>query len=153
LAQASCRTQRGGGCLFFSEGWDVHTEALVGAFHEIQDRPLTDRPGRLPGPQMIQNPEFCYAQLVKGRKQRRVVATQKRVIFETEDIVDMDSISTSRIEREKFSIRQDKECLSRKAIGFSKCSEMLNHQIAFYLVDMDFVKGILRYLKKSMRKW
>ena len=89
---------------------------------------------------MIPDPELCNAQLVKGRKNGRVVATQKRVFFGTEDMVDMDNISTSLIEWEKFSFRQDNRRLSRKTIGFSKCSEMLNHQVAFYRVYTNFVK-------------
>jgi IS1 family transposase len=126
--------------LFVSDGWDAYIEALVGAFHEIQDRPRTGRPGRPPEPQMIPDPELCYAQLVKVRKNGRVVATHKRVVFGTEDMVDIDNVSTSLIERENLSFRQDNRRLSRKTIGFSKCIEMLNHQVAFYRVYTNFVK-------------
>ena len=126
--------------LFVSDGWDAYIEALLGAFHEIQDRPRTGRPGRPPGPQMNPDPELCYAQLVKVRNNGRVIATHKRVIFGTEDAVDMDRVSTSLIERENLSFRQDNRRLSRKTIGFSKCVEMLNHQVAFYRVYTNFVK-------------
>ena len=78
--------------------------------------------------------------MVKVRKNGRVVATHKRVVFGTEDMVDMDNVSTSLIERENLSFRQDNRRLSRKTIGFSKCSEMLNHQVAFYRVYTNFVK-------------
>lgn len=136
-------------------------EALVGAFHEIQDRPRKGRPGRPPGPQMIPDPELCYAQLVKVRKNGRVVATHKRVVFGTEDTVDMDNVSTSVIERENLSFRQDNWRLSRKTIGFSTCSEMLNHQVAFYLVYTNFVKrhsSLRQQINEKMvgrvrRKW
>jgi IS1 family transposase len=79
---------------------------------------------------MIPDLELCYAQLVKVLKNGRVVATHKRVIFGTEDMVDTDKVSTSLIERENLSFRQDNRRLSRKTIGFSKCGEMLNHQKA-----------------------
>jgi IS1 family transposase len=127
--------------LFVSDGWDAYIEALHGAFHKIQDRPRTGRPGRPPGPQLIPDPELRYAQLVKVRNNGRVVATHKRIVFGEEDTVDKDTISTSLIERENLSFRQDNRRLSRKTIGFSKCIEMLNHQVAFYRVYTIFVKN------------
>jgi IS1 family transposase len=126
--------------LFVSDGWDAYIEALLGAFHKIQDRPRTGCPGRPPGPQMIPDPELHYAQLVKVRDKGRVVAIHKRVIFGKEETVDMDTVSTSLIERENLSFRQDNRRLSRKTIGFSKCIEMLNHQVAFYRVYTNLVK-------------
>lgn len=126
--------------LFVSDGWDAYIEALPGAFHKIQDRPHTGRPGRPPGPKMVPDPELRYAQLVKVRNNGRVVATHKRVIFGKKETVDMDSVSTSLIERENLSFRQDSRRLSRKTNGFSKCVEMLNHQVVFYRVYTNFVK-------------
>ncbi|NIV92213.1 IS1 family transposase, partial [candidate division KSB1 bacterium] len=113
--------------LFVSDGWDAYIEALLGAFHKIQDRPRTGRPGRPPGPQMIPDPKLRYAQLVKVRNKGRVVATHKKVVFGKEDTIDMDTVSTSLIERENLSFRQDNRRLSRKTNGFSKSVEMLNH--------------------------
>lgn len=126
--------------LFVSDGWDAYIEALLGAFHKIQNPPRTGRPGRPPGPQMIPDPELRYAQLVKIRDKGHVVATHKRVVFGNEDTVDKDTISTSLIERENLSFRQDNRRLSRKTNAFSKYIEMLNHQVAFYRVYTNFVK-------------
>jgi len=126
--------------LFVSDGWDAYIEALLDAFHRIQDRPRTGRPGRPPGPQLIPDPELRYAQLVKIRNNGRVVATHKRVVFGQDDTVDQDTISTSLIERENLSLRQDNRRLSRKTNGFSKCIEMLNHQVALYRVYTNLVK-------------
>jgi hypothetical protein len=126
--------------LFVSDGWDAYIEALLDAFHKIHDRPRTGRPGRPPGPQMLPDPDLRYAQLVKVREKRRVVATHKKVVFGSEDTVEMDSISPSLIERENVSFRQGNRLLSRKTIGFSKCIGMLNHQVTFYRVHTNFVK-------------
>jgi IS1 family transposase len=126
--------------LFVSDGWDAYIEALLGAFHKIQDRPRTGRPGRPPGPQIIPDPELRYAQLVKIRDKGRVVATHKRVVFGDENEIDMDTVSTSLIERENLSFRQDNRRLSRKTNGFSKCLEMLRDQVAFYRVYTNLVK-------------
>jgi len=147
--------------LFVSDGWDAYIEALLGAFHKIKDLPRIGRPGRPPGPQMIPDPELRYAQLVKIRDKGRVVATQKRVVFGTGDSVDMDSVSTSLIERESLSFRQDNRRLSRKTNGFSKSIEMLNHQVAFYRVYTNFVKehaGLREQIDEKVvgrvrRKW
>ena len=126
--------------LFVSDGWDAYIEALLCAYHRIQDRPRTGRPGRPPGSEKIPDPELRYAQLVKVRNNGRVVGTHKRVIFGDEDMVDEGAINTSLIERENLSFRQDNRRLIRKTTGFSKCMEMLNHQVAFYRVYTNFVK-------------
>ena len=126
--------------LFVSDGWNAYIEALLSAFHQIQDRPSTGRPGRPPGPQMIPDPGLRYAQLVKVRDKGRVVATHKRVVFGKEDTIDMATVNTSLIERENLSFRQDNRRLSRKTNGFSKCIEMLNHQVALYRVYTNLVK-------------
>jgi len=52
----------------------------------------------------------------------------KRVVFGKEETVDMDTVSTSLIERENLSFRQDNRRLSRKTIGFSKCIEIITVQ-------------------------
>ena len=147
--------------LFVSDGWDAYIEALLDAFHIIHNPPRTGRPGRPPGPQMLPAPDLRYAQLVKVREKGRVVATHKRVVFGSEDSLDMGTISTSLIERENLSFRQDNKRLSRKTIGFSKCIEMLNHQVTFYRVYTNFVKkhSTLRerinekVLGRVRRKW
>ena len=126
--------------LFVSDGWDAYIEALLCAFHKIQERPRTGRPGRPPNPEMIPDPELNYAQLVKVRDKGRVVATHKRVVFGNNDSVDMGRVSTSLIERENLSFRQDNRRLSRKTNGFSKCIQMLNHQVSFYRVYTNLVK-------------
>ena len=126
--------------LFVSDGWDAYIEALLDAFHKIQHRPRTGRRGRPPGPQILPDPQLRYAQLVKVREKGRVVAIHKRVVFGKADMIDMDNVTTSLIERENLSIRQDNRRLSRKTNGFSKCIEMLNHQVTFYRVYTNFVK-------------
>lgn len=126
--------------LFISDGLDAYIEALIGAFHQVRDRPRTGRPGRPPAPEMIPDQELRYVQLVKVRQKGRVIGTHKRVIFGDERRLDMNAVSTSLIERENLSFRQDNRRLSRKTIAFSKCINMLNHQVTFYRVYSNFVK-------------
>lgn len=126
--------------LFISDGLDAYIEAFIGAFHQVRDRPRSGRPGRPPGPEMIPDPELRYVQLVKVRDKGRVVGTHKRVIFGDEGRLEMEAVSTSLIERENLSFRQDNRRLSRKTIAFSKCVNMLDHQVSFYRVYSNFVK-------------
>lgn len=126
--------------LFVSDGWDAYIEALLGAYHRLQQRSRTGRAGRPPGPLKIPDPQLRYAQLVKVRENGRVVATHKRVIFGKKNTLDMHEVSTSLIERKNLSFRQDNRRLSRKTIAFSKNITMLNYQINFYRVFSTFVK-------------
>lgn len=126
--------------LFVSDGWDAYIEALLGAYHRLQQRPRTGRAGRPPGPLKIPDPQLRYAQLVKVRENGRVVATHKRVIFGRKNTLNMREVSTSLIERKNLAFRQDNRRLSRKTIAFSKSVKMLNYQVNFYRVFSNFVK-------------
>jgi IS1 family transposase len=147
--------------LFISDGWDAYIDALLGAFHEVRQRPRTGKPGRPPGPEMIPDQELRYAQLVKVREKGRVVGTHKRAIFGDEGAIDMDDVSTSLIERQNLSLRQDNRRISRKTNCFSKCVQMLNHQLTLYRVYFNFIKPHLslrqpvneKVVGKVRRKW
>ena len=125
---------------FISDGWDAYIEGLLHSFSQVRERPRTGRPGRPPGSERIPDPNLRYAQLVKLRKKGRVVGTQKRVIFGEEESVDLGQVSTSLIERENLSFRQENRRLSRKTLGFSKSVQMLNHQVTLYRVYSNFVR-------------
>ncbi|MBC2696873.1 MAG: hypothetical protein HF976_02710 [ANME-2 cluster archaeon] len=49
-------------------------------------------------------------------------------------------ITTSHIERQNLTFRQENEPLARKMIGFSKKDYWLNKQMIFYLSFFDFVR-------------
>lgn len=137
--------------LFISDGWDAYIEGLLHSFSQMRERPPTGRPGRPAGAERIPDPELRYAQLVKIREKGRVVGTQKRAIFGEEGVLDMDLVSTSLIERENLSFRQENRRLSRKTLGFSKCVQMLNHQVTLYRVYSNFVR-LHRGLRQRVRE-
>lgn len=137
--------------LFISDGWDAYIDALLGAFHQSRDIPRTGKRGRPAYPEIIPDPELRYAQLVKQREKGRVVGTSKRTIFGEKGDIDMDVVSTSYIERQNLSFRQENRRLSRKTIGFSKCLAMLDHQVNFYRVYSNFVRPH-RSLRKRVRE-
>lgn len=147
--------------LFISDGWDAYIDALLGAFHEVRERPRTGKPGRPPGPELVPDEDLRYAQLVKVREQGRVVGIHKRSVFGAEGSIDMDDVSTSYIERQNLSLRQDNRRLSRKTNCFSKRVEMLNHQLTLYRLYHNFIKPHLslreavdeKVAGKVRRKW
>lgn len=70
-----------------------------------------------------------YAQVVKKRKGGKLRKVEKNVIF-GEDI-EQSAISTSLIERQKLTFRQDNR-VSRKTIGFSKIAKWLVNHMKLY---------------------
>lgn len=125
--------------LFVSDGWDAYSEALFGAYYWLIECPPNKR-GRPPRPKKVPELQLRYAQLVKIRKKGRVVSINKRVIFGEEETIKKEDISTSLIERENLSLRQDNRRLSRKTICFSKDVKMLDHQLTLYQVYFNFIK-------------
>ena len=67
-----------------------------------------------------------YAQVIKKGKVEGVKEIVKKVIFG--DYIEKNQISTSLLERQNLTFRQDNNRISRKTIGFSKKVEwLINH--------------------------
>lgn len=79
-----------------------------------------------------------YAQIIKQRSGSILTGVEKRVIF-GEDI-ESKFISTSYIERQNLTSRQDNNCISRKTIGFSKREEALDCQMTLYFANFNFCR-------------
>jgi hypothetical protein len=71
-----------------------------------------------------------YAQVVKKRKGRKLKKVKKKVVFG--EGIEQRAISTSLIERQNLTFRQDNNRVSRKTIGFSKIAKWLVHQMKLY---------------------
>jgi len=69
-------------------------------------------------PKLIVDDLLKYAQVIKMRVNGRLNKVIKRIIFGKN--VDPKMISTSYIERQNLTCRQDNNRISRKTIGFSK---------------------------------
>lgn len=126
--------------LFVSDGWDAYIKALLNQFHKIIEYPLTGKRGRPRKPRHLPDNQLRYAQIVKIRDQGKVVSVLKRVIYGNEEQVDHSQISTSLIERENLSLRQDNCRLARKTIAFSKLLYYLNCQLTLYVTYHNFVR-------------
>lgn len=126
--------------LFVSDGWDPYVKALLEQFHKIIEYPLTGKRGRPRKPRRVPDDQLRYAQVVKIRDKGKVVSVLKRVIYGNEEDVDHSQVSTSLIERENLSLRQENCRLTRKTIAFSKLVYYLNCQLTLYVSYHNFVR-------------
>jgi len=80
-----------------------------------------------------------YAQVVKTRVNRVLEKVEKKIVF-GEDI-EQSEISTTLLERQNLTFRQDNNRVSRKKIGFSKVKEWLEKQMRLYCTHFNFCRG------------
>jgi hypothetical protein len=79
-----------------------------------------------------------YAQVIKMRINGRLNKVVKRVIFG--ENIDPKMISTSYIERQNLTCRQDNNRISRKTIGFSKKTAELDNQMTLYFAYFNYCR-------------
>ena len=72
------------------------------------------------------------------RKQHYYQIVEKRIIFGQN--IDQSEISTSLLERQNLTFRQDNNRISRKTIGFSKKIKDLYNQMRFYCTYFNFYR-------------
>lgn len=126
--------------LFVSDGLKFYTNALLNRYHYTIDFPKTGKRGRPRNPLPMPLPELKYAQVVKNRKMGRVVSVEKRIVFGDKKNIPESEISTSLIERQNLTLRQENNRLTRKTLGFSKSDVWLDYQAVFYMAYFDFVR-------------
>ena len=93
-----------------------YTKALLNEFREIEEFPRTGKRGRPRNPKIIPPVDLEYAQVIKKRKGGRLRKIVKKVIFGKS--IEEKEISTSLLERQNLTFRQDNNRVSRKTIGF-----------------------------------
>jgi hypothetical protein len=77
--------------------------------------------------------------VVKKRKGRKLKRVEKKVIFG--EGIEQSEISTSLIERQNLTFRQDNNRVSRKTIGFSKIAKWLVNQMKLYCIHFNLSRG------------
>lgn len=104
-----------------SDGWGGIDEAMIAVYGEVPHYKGVGRPPTKKQPQ----PGWQYVQMVKQRRNGRVVGTKLRVIYgDQEQVIGLLGQSTAYVERTHLSIRQFNGRLVRKGLGFSKLLEM-----------------------------
>jgi transposase-like protein/IS1 family transposase len=115
-----------------SDGWAAYWFALLVVFGVLIHFIKTKRRGRPKEPEVVPDPRLRYGQVVKERKGRRLVAVTKRVIFGVAELIPLQQISTSLLERLNGTLRQHVVPLHRKTRSFAKCRTALNTQTQFF---------------------
>lgn len=125
--------------LFVTDGLKFYTEALSSQCGSWISYLPTGKRGRPRKARWMPDPNLKYAQVVKHRKGGRLSKVEKRIIFG--DNINLKDISTSLIERQNLTFRQDNNRISRKTIGFSKEKLELDHQMILYFAHFNYCRG------------
>ena len=125
--------------VFITDGLAFYKGALLNVYGVVEEFPRTGKRGRPKKPKLVPSNDLIYAQVIKTRKGGIIEKVEKKVIF-GEDI-EQSEISTTLLERQNLTFRQDNNRVSRKTIGFSKVKEWLEHQMRLYCTHFNFCRG------------
>ncbi len=132
--------------LFVTDGLKFYAEALLKKYGDLVEFSKTGKRGRPRKPAIVPNENLKYAQVIKNKLGKKLQKIEKRVIFGQN--IDQSEISTSLLERQNLTFRQDNNRVSRKTIGFSKKIEGLYNQMRLYCTHFNFCRDH-RGLKKE----
>ncbi|MCJ7576315.1 MAG: IS1 family transposase, partial [Dehalococcoidia bacterium] len=124
--------------LFVTDGLRLYTAALRKQYGKLQQFAPTGKRGRPRSPKLIVDDLLKYAQVIKMRVNGRLNKVVKRIIFGKN--IDPKMISTSYIERQNLTCRQDNNRISRKTIGFSKKTAELDNQMTLYFANFNYCR-------------
>ena len=125
--------------VFVTDGLKFYREALLKQFGFLKVFSATGKRGRPKKPKIVPSYGLRYAQVVKTRVNGVLDKVEKKVIF-GEDI-EQREISTTLLERQNLTFRQDNNRVSRKTIGFSKVKEWLERHMKLYCTYFNFCRG------------
>lgn len=132
VAQTASRLAENCHPLWVSDGWKAYIYALLLQFHLLVYQIKQRGRGRPPKPKMIPQPSLKYAQLVKQRENGRVVSVEQRIIFGTEEVIDLKAVITSHLERLNGTMRLHCTPLHRKTRCFAKKRKQLEEQVKLF---------------------
>ncbi len=124
--------------LFVTDGLKFYAEAILKKYGKLVKFPKTGKRGRPKKPALIPDKNLKYAQVIKNKKGRKLQKIEKRVIFGQN--INQSEISTSLLERQNLTFRQDNNRISRKTIGFSKKIKCLYYQMRLYCTHFNFCR-------------
>jgi IS1 family transposase/transposase-like protein len=118
---------------FFSDGFTCYLAALLAAFHVVTTFARTGKRGRPRQPVCEPHPELIYGQLVKQKKQGKLLTLSTRVVLGAERLTHLGlTISTALVERVNLTLRQALAPLGRKTYSFCKDRERLRQRVVFF---------------------
>lgn len=137
LLQRTKAVNDGSLCTFFSDQRPHYKEAILKSFGCWVQPVRKGSRGPWPKPRLVPPPELLYAQVVKHRRQGRVVNVTEKVVFGTAAMLQayLDSspvsqhLNTAFVERQNGTMRQQNRRFTRKTLGFSKKDYWLERQL------------------------
>ena len=118
---------------FFSDGFTCYLAALIAAFHVVTTFARTGKRGRPRKPVCAPHPDLVYGQLVKQKKQGKLLTLSTRVVLGAERLTHLGlTISTALVERVNLTLRQALAPLARKTSSFCKDRERLRQRVVFF---------------------
>jgi IS1 family transposase len=118
---------------FFSDGFTCYLAALIAAFHIVTTFARTGKRGRPRKPLCEPHPDLVYGQLVKQKKQGKLLTLSTRVVLGAERLTHLGcTISTALVERVNLTLRQALAPLVRKTSSFCKDRERLRQRVVFF---------------------
>lgn len=132
---------------FVTDGLKFYAEALLKMYGKLLEFPKTGKRGRPRKPTIVPDENLRYAQVIKNKEGRKLQNIEKRVIFGQN--IDYSEISTSLLERQNLTFRQDNNRISRKTIGFSKKIKCLYSQIRLYSTHFNFCRDHRGLIKEN----
>lgn len=123
--------------VFFSDQRPQYREAILKAFGQWVQPERQGKRGPRPKPRLVPPPDLLYAQVVKHRRQGRVVKVNPKVVFGTPEALEAylkqspasRRINTAFVERQNNTMRQHNRRFTRKTLGFSKKQYWLERQL------------------------
>ncbi len=111
-----------------SDGWGGIDDAMVDVYGKVPEYSGWGRPPTKKQPL----PGWQYIQMVKQRRNGRVIGTKLRVIYgDEEEVIALLGQSTAYIERSNLTSRTFNSRLGRKTLAFSKLVEMYEASCAW----------------------
>jgi len=118
---------------FFSDGFTCYLAALLAAFHVVTTFARTGKRGRPRQPLCAPHPDLVYGQLVKQKKQGKLLTLSTRVVLGAERLTHLGfTISTALVERVNLTLRQALAPLARKTSSFCKDRERMRQRVVFF---------------------
>src|SRR5262252_6665979 len=118
---------------FFSDGFTCYLAALIAAFHVVTTFARTGKRGRPRKPRCEPHPALVYGQLVKQKKQGKLLTLSTRVVLGADRLTQLGlTISTALVERVNLTLRQALAPLVRRTSSFCKDRERLRQRVVLF---------------------
>jgi IS1 family transposase len=118
---------------FFSDGFTCYLAALIAAFPVVTTYTRTGKRGRPRKPRCAPHPALVYGQLVKQKKQGKLLTLSTRVVLGAERLAQQGlTVSTALVERVNLTLRQALAPLVRKTYSFCKERERMRQRVVFF---------------------